>query len=779
MKKIIIAMAAIAAAFTMASCNKQLVEPENNPIDGNCIITASTESSLTKTALKGDDEKGYEVVWSEGDSFKIGDNTFTLTAGEGTTNGSFEGTAPLDGTYDVYYPSTYDGSTWPAEQTYTEGNITGSPMKAEVTITDGKASESIKFKNEGGILRLTVKGTATVKSINISATELSKAIILNCGNGVELDNTNGTVFHIAMPLGSYTKTSIQFTTTSGSTCTKTLKSSALAIERSKITPASFTASFITTGTAEPLPGKFSVAEGTQVSFAQGNLICDISDETQPKWGFYENQYDFATGYSSTLISLFNWGYHPTESLYPGSTISNTINHLDSNYLPQDKDWGSQIGDGRAWRTLTGEEWKYLFETRTNAADKYGYATVGGVYGLIILPDSFIDPMKNGGSGAFVPTSTTGWTANLYATGGDWEAMEAAGAVFLPAAGYRSGSSLSYVGSNGRYWSSSHKTNSSPYHLFFDSSSVNSNSYGGATTGMSVRLVTNMYTVTFNMNGHGTALADLEHMMPFSTIPEPPTPAAQGCAFNGWYKDEELKTLWDFENDTVTSDITLYAGWIEDALPSKFTINSDGEQVFFSQGNLYYDGSEFQFEAKQYSYRVYDSGSNTWGLFGWPTSASNYGMSTSKDNAVYSGGFKDWGKAIDENGTWRTLTKDEWSYLLFTRKQSGFDHPWTHSIKYGGQLGLVIYPDEYDGEELTSGTEYTDENFPQGCLFLPCAGGRKGDTSCYYQFGYYWSSTAADNGEVCVVHTYQQYVNISLISERTIGFAVRLVSDVTK
>ena len=103
MKKIIIAMAAFAAAFTMASCNKELVEPENNPTEGNCIITASTESTLTKTSLEGDDTEGYEVVWSEGDSFKIGDNIFTLTAGEGTTNGTFEGTAPLDGTYDVYY----------------------------------------------------------------------------------------------------------------------------------------------------------------------------------------------------------------------------------------------------------------------------------------------------------------------------------------------------------------------------------------------------------------------------------------------------------------------------------------------------------------------------------------------------------------------------------------------------------------------------------------------------------------------------------------------------
>ena len=50
----------------MASCNKeQLIEPEKNaaPIEGNCIVTASTENNLTKTSLEGDDENGYDVVW--------------------------------------------------------------------------------------------------------------------------------------------------------------------------------------------------------------------------------------------------------------------------------------------------------------------------------------------------------------------------------------------------------------------------------------------------------------------------------------------------------------------------------------------------------------------------------------------------------------------------------------------------------------------------------------------------------------------------------------------
>ena len=253
MKKIIIILAAIATVFTMASCNKDLVEPGNNIPEGNCIITASTESSLTKTTLSGDDASGYEVVWSEDDSFKIGGNTFSLTDGVNTTSGTFEGTAPADGTYTVYYPSEYDATTWPASQTYTAGNISGMPMKASVTVSGGKTPSSMKFQNEGGILRLTVKNdeSACVKSITINAAELTSPITLNCGTaGVTLTNA-GVDFYIAMPSGStsttYTNVRIELATIDGKVCTKTLKSSTggLVIERSKITPASFNTVYAT------------------------------------------------------------------------------------------------------------------------------------------------------------------------------------------------------------------------------------------------------------------------------------------------------------------------------------------------------------------------------------------------------------------------------------------------------------------------------------------------------------------------------------------------------
>ena len=38
------------------------------------------------------------------------------------------------------------------------------------------------------------------------------------------------------------------------------------------------------------------------------------------------------------------------------------------------------------------------------------------------------------------------------------------------------------------------------------------------------------------------------------------PERDDSSFLWWYKDEELEEIWDFENDTVTGDITLYAKW---------------------------------------------------------------------------------------------------------------------------------------------------------------------------------------------------------------------------
>ena len=114
-----------------------------------------------------------------------------------------------------------------------------------------------------------------------------------------------------------------------------------------------------------------------------------------------------------------------------------------NYLTfeeaEDATWGGN------WRCPTKREWE---ELRSNCA--WTWTTKDGVKGYEVVG-------SNGNS------------------------------IFLPAAGYRDGSSLYYVGSRGNYWSSTPYDSDYAYYLYFDSSGQSMYNYYRS-YGRSVRLV---------------------------------------------------------------------------------------------------------------------------------------------------------------------------------------------------------------------------------------------------------------------------------------------------
>ena len=208
-----------------------------------------------------------------------------------------------------------------------------------------------------------------------------------------------------------------------------------------------------------LPGLFSVSETQQVYFSRGNLQYQASTNT---WRFAEHQYDYVgtqtadgNGYyggnvsgsdnrsiSSTYsgwIDLFGWG---TGS---NPTLSSQIYWDYGTFV----DWGSNpISNGgntaNRWRTLTQAEWEYLLNERPNASSKFAIGNINGVGGLILLPDSWTLPSEcsfTSGYATYDGYIDIDWTHNSY-TLAQWAQMEAAGAVFLPAAGDR-------YGTNGR------------------------------------------------------------------------------------------------------------------------------------------------------------------------------------------------------------------------------------------------------------------------------------------------------------------------------------------
>ncbi|QIK86317.1 hypothetical protein G7061_06690 [Erysipelothrix sp. HDW6B] len=69
----------------------------------------------------------------------------------------------------------------------------------------------------------------------------------------------------------------------------------------------------------------------------------------------------------------------------------------------------------------------------------------------------------------------------------------------------------------------------------------------------------LYDVTFDSNG-GSTVTSQTGLVAGSSITKPANPTKDGFTFEGWYADETLTTLWNFEADTITGHTTLYAKW---------------------------------------------------------------------------------------------------------------------------------------------------------------------------------------------------------------------------
>lgn len=77
-----------------------------------------------------------------------------------------------------------------------------------------------------------------------------------------------------------------------------------------------------------------------------------------------------------------------------------------------------------------------------------------------------------------------------------------------------------------------------------------------------------YTVTFNANGHGEAIAPQKVTSGEKATVPTSAPTAAGFIFGGWYTEAECTNKYDFST-AVTKNITLYAKWTEDYSTKEF------------------------------------------------------------------------------------------------------------------------------------------------------------------------------------------------------------------
>ena len=248
-------------------------------------------------------------------------------------------------------------------------------------------------------------------------------------------------------------------------------------------------------------GVFSVSADKQVSFSKGNLQYTQSTNT---WSFASAQWevigtDNVTGGSvssgeygdskegtalADKVDLFGWSTSATNF---GVSTSTDYNDYSGSFV----DWGTnKIGNDapNTWRTLTRDEWKYLVDDRPNASSLKGIAKVNGVNGLILLPDNWTCPagvtFKSGFHSSY---GVEYYAANQTFTVDQWSKLESAGAVFLPAAGYRYGSLVGDVQDNGHYWFATEGNSSNARYLNFYSSGADMR-LSRRDYGLSVRLV---------------------------------------------------------------------------------------------------------------------------------------------------------------------------------------------------------------------------------------------------------------------------------------------------
>lgn len=279
---------------------------------------------------------------------------------------------------------------------------------------------------------------------------------------------------------------------------------------------------------------------------------------------------------------------------------------------------------------------------------------------------------------------------------------------------------------------------------------------------------------------------------------------------------------------------------EGAIPALFSI-SETQQVFFSKGNLQYQASTgiWRFAEHQWNFvggmvnswsgeeygNVYENGvkcdnsliSPTYSgwidLFGWATSGWNNNNqyyrpwdveSTNTTTNGYGYGYfdgeyanydmtgdaacSDWGinNAItnggNESGHWRTLSNQEWSYLLSYRPNAAYK---ISRATVNGEHGWVLLPDAWiqpSGIDFIASASYFDMNVygteewsimeNAGAVFLPSAGERnKGEEIEYSNWDNqsYWSSSHSSNGYA--------YINqSSTVQNRYYGLPVRLVQN---
>ena len=477
------------ATTALTGCEKDDVQPEENTVlltttvsfEGNEATKALTRDGV-KTFADGEqmavvyENTSNELVKttvtleSENISSDSKSVSFTVAASDPKPNGTFRLIYPaaMAGTDDVDYSNlaNQDGSLTTLAANYDLGYYS-STLDAE-----GNLPASCQLDNPLVIASFTLKESGT--TINSGVT------MLFIGDGtnsyyITRAAAADSIWVAMKPMAASTVVSFH-AIANGDRYEKEAFALPAALVAGHITPIRLSMTKLQEGATF---GKFSIDDGNTVHFSQGNL-----KYASGTWSFHTHQYDVVGGTSQTTsnMDLFYWGgsskdYGATQDYtWGGESGYDAVN------------WGDNTitNASGSWSTPSTDAWPYIFNNR--GANSFARGKVGTQVGVFLFPDHYTHPTDLSAITGMNETNSFDWSSGNNFTAAEWAKMEAAGAVFLPAAGYRNGLNVDDGGITGVYWSSTASGENAAVDVYFVETVVYPVDINYRDRGQSVRLV---------------------------------------------------------------------------------------------------------------------------------------------------------------------------------------------------------------------------------------------------------------------------------------------------
>ena len=429
----------VGIVLLFASCSQEeLGTPfyAGQEVSISAAFSSSNDNDGKKRISGKDNVDRIDLTWDANDQILVivGDKSavFTLTSGAGTNNATFMGKMPADGSnFHVSYPIDYTDEVL-TNQTYTANGFDKGLMKMSTKIP-GTLDDGFMLSADNSLLGLELQGDANVSKIVLTQkdnddAENDNTYTLDCSTQT-VNTAEGTLFYIVVPAGVwanglkvevYNGNGIVIEERTKTSAAEFIAGQALMMPEVEINDWSVPSKWI---------GIFSIAKDKHVTFSPGYLQYVQSKD---QWLFASNQYYFTgerhyqNGQLADTIMYFGWSGKNSKARW-GISLSTNANDYEGEFL----DWGINAIASDApntWRTISEEEWMYLYQERENAKELISLGMVETINGLIILPDNWMLPMGM----HFEPSMQV--TTNQYSKQ-EWTVMENAGAVFLPMTGY--------------------------------------------------------------------------------------------------------------------------------------------------------------------------------------------------------------------------------------------------------------------------------------------------------------------------------------------------------